>query len=142
MKISPDSIKTTPKNMEFNFCVWGELTPELKEWVNFWNLKTIESQKFTNILIEDKNIDDMFETPKIYDYIDGFSPNLNKHLHLGHLSNLVIAKSFQSLGVGKNFIAILGDTLSGSVEKEDALLKFKKYCELLCIRTVNYKQFN
>ncbi|NQY94328.1 MAG: helix-turn-helix transcriptional regulator, partial [Campylobacteraceae bacterium] len=43
-------------------------------------------------------------------------------LHIGHLSNLVLAKAFQKLGVGENFISILGDTLEGSVKKEDSLV--------------------
>ena len=60
--------------------------------------------------------------------MDGFSPNLNKELHIGHLSNLVIANAFQKLGVGKKFIAILGDTLKGKVNKETALEKYKSYC--------------
>lgn len=48
---------------------------------------------------------------------------------VGHLSNLVLANAFQKLEIGKKFIAILGDTLDGNVEKENALSKFKEYCE-------------
>jgi len=50
----------------------------------------------------------------IYEYMDGFSPNLNKKLHIGHFSNLVYAKAFDSLGIAKNTIAIYGDTLEGT----------------------------
>ena len=57
------------------------------------------------------------------------SPNLNKHLHIGHFSNFVLAKSFQTLEVSEQYISILGDTLSGDVAKEEALEKFKEYCE-------------
>ena len=50
----------------------------------------------------------------LFEYLDGFSPNLNKKLHLGHLSNLIFAKTFQSLGVANQTIAIYGDTLEGT----------------------------
>jgi arginyl-tRNA synthetase len=73
----------------------------------------------------------MFSPAKTYDYVDGFSPNLNKHLHLGHLSNFVYAKAFQSLGVGKKFVALLGDTLQGSVPQDEALAAFQKWCGLV-----------
>lgn len=46
--------------------------------------------------------------------IDGFSPNLNKELHVGHLRNLVIAASLQRLHsehVNTNFVALLGCSL-------------------------------
>ena len=128
MTINPNSIKTTPINMDFNFCVYGEPSAEIKEWISFWKLKTIQSGKYTNILIEDKDINLLFNSPKIYDWVDGFSPNLNKYLHLGHLSNLVFAKAFQSIGIGKSFIAILGDTLDGNINKEDAEKKYIDYC--------------
>lgn len=140
MKIKISDIKTTPKNMEFNFCVFGDPNQKVSDWISYWNLKTEKSGVFTNIIIGDNNIYDMFETPKMYKFIDGFSPNLNKHLHLGHLSNLIFAKSIQSLGIGENFIAILGDTLSGSVEKEDALSKFKSYCASFGYN-INYTYF-
>lgn len=71
----------------------------------------------------------MFLEAQVFEYVDGFSPNLNKHLHLGHFSNLIFAKAFQSLGIGKKYIAILGDTLEGAVEKEEALKKYYGYCE-------------
>jgi arginyl-tRNA synthetase len=42
--------------------------------------------------------------------IDGFSPNLNKNLHVGHLRQLALAKSiYEMLGATKKkFVAILG----------------------------------
>lgn len=129
MKIKISDIKITPKNMEFNFCVWGDPNQKVSDWISYWGLKTGKSSGFTNILIGDHNLYDLFESPNIYDFIDGFSPNLNKHLHLGHLSNLIFAKSIQSLGIGNKYISILGDTLSGKVDKDDALDKFKSYCE-------------
>jgi len=129
MKIHANLVKTTPKGMPFNFCVFGEPSTEIKEWINFHDLKTETSGKFTNILIGDKKIKDLFIEPKPFDYVDGFSPNLNKHLHLGHFSNLILGKAFQSLGIGNKFIAILGDTLDGSVDQKDAYEKYINLCK-------------
>lgn len=129
MKLNINKIKQTPSHLEFGFCQYGELTNEVKEWVNHWNFKIEKSVPFTNIIIPtNQNLFECFEIPTPYEYVDGFSPNLNKHLHIGHLSNLVIANAFQKLGVGKKFIAILGDTLKGNVDKETALEKYKSYC--------------
>lgn len=130
MKLNINKIKQTPSHLEFGFCQYGELTNEVKEWVTYWNFKTEQSGPFTNIIIPtNQNLFECFEIPTPYEYVDGFSPNLNKELHIGHFSNLVLANSFQKLGVGKNFISILGDTLSGEVSKELALQKYKEYCK-------------
>jgi arginyl-tRNA synthetase len=130
MKIDINKIKVTPPNLGFKFCQFGDLSIEVKEWVEYWKFKTEKSGPYTNIIInDDTDIKSIFNDYKIYDYIDGFSPNLNKHLHVGHLSNLVLANSFQKLGIGEKFISILGDTLTGAVEKEDALQSYKKYCK-------------
>lgn len=45
--------------------------------------------------------------------IDGFSPNLNKSLHAGHLRNLAIANSLKQILAPKksNFVALLGASL-------------------------------
>jgi len=129
MKLNINKIKQTPSHLEFGFCQYGELTNEVKKWATYWNFKTQHSGPFTNIIIPtNQNLFECFEIPSSYEYVDGFSPNLNKELHIGHLSNLVIANAFQKLGVGKKFIAILGDTLDGKVDKETALEKYKSYC--------------
>ena len=129
MKIDINKLKTTPSQFGFNFCVFGKPTDEIKDWCNHWNLEMIESGPYTNIIVNDKfKISEAFNEYKVYDYIDGFSPNLNKHLHVGHLSNLVLANAFQKLGIGKKFVAILGDTLDGQVKKEDALESYYKNC--------------
>jgi hypothetical protein len=129
MKININKIKLKPKNLNFGFCVYGEPTQEIIDWTQYWNLKLENSGAYTNIEIpKDISIFNLFEDVKIFEYGDFFSPNLNKHLHLGHLSNLIIAKCFQSLGLAKNTVAILGDTLDGAVTKEDALNKYNEYC--------------
>lgn len=40
--------------------------------------------------------------------IDGFSPNLNKELHIGHLRNLVVATSLSNLFPQARMVAMLG----------------------------------
>lgn len=129
MKISLDLVKVTPRNLPFGFCVYGELKEEIRDWANYWDMRIETLEKYTNIFPDKTTIiPELFDDPKIFDHGDFFSPNLNKHLHLGHLSNLIIAKALQSLGIAKNTIAILGDTLDGAVSKEDALSKYNSYC--------------
>lgn len=129
MKLNINTIKQIPNHLGFGFCQFCELTNEVKEWTTHWKFKTEKSGPFTNIIIPPtQNLFECFEIPTPYEYVDGFSPNLNKDLHIGHLSNLVIANSFQKLGVGNKFIAILGDTLEGNVNKETSLEKYKSYC--------------
>lgn len=53
MKLNINKIKLTPEQFGFNFCQFGELTNEVKEWCEFWNFKIEKSEKFTNILIND-----------------------------------------------------------------------------------------
>jgi hypothetical protein len=43
--------------------------------------------------------------------IDGFSPNLNKELHVGHLRNLAIAASLKRILPTARFVAMLGASL-------------------------------
>jgi len=131
MKINTSDIKIAPPKMGFKFCQFGDLTENVSKWVEFHGFKTEKVGNFTNIIInDDTNMFDIFHTPEPFEYVDGFSPNLNKKLHVGHLSNLVLANAFQSLGVGKKFIAILGDTLStGDTNKENALELYLNYCK-------------
>lgn len=130
MKLNVNQLKQIPSHIGFGFAQYGELNKKIQQWVDYWNFETKKVGPYTNIyLSETQNLYDCFQTPNQYQYVDGFSPNLNKNLHIGHLSNLVIANSFQKLGIGKNFISILGDTLeTGNVDKETALKNFKKYC--------------
>lgn len=61
--------------------------------------------------------------------MDGFSPNLNKVLHIGHFSNLIIAKAFVYMGVSGEILAIYGDTLDG-LPKEVCYKELKKWEDL------------
>lgn len=131
-QININEVRTMPHGMGFGFCVYG--TPEQKiiDWSKHWGFKISEGEAgYTNILVP-KNFDisECFEKFIQYKYVDGFSPNLNKHLHIGHMSNFVLAKAFQSLEIGEEFISILGDTLEGVVSKQDAFNMYETYCQV------------
>jgi hypothetical protein len=129
MKININKIKITPENLGFNFCQFGTLSDEVDQWTKFCGFKTEPSGPYTNIIVGDHvQLNEIFDAPFEYEWVDGFSPNLNKHLHVGHLSNLILANAFQKLGVGKKFVAILGDTLTGSVDKEEAFKAYITHC--------------
>lgn len=83
------------------------------------------------------NISNLFEEGENFKFVDGFSPNLNKRLHVGHLGNLVIAKCLQSLGIGECYISILGDTLEPAEEDINNDTQFEEY-KNLCKR-FNYR---
>jgi len=129
-KININEIRTMPSNMGFGFCVYGKPEQKIVDWANSWGFRIEEGTPYTNILVP-KNFDisECFEKFSQYKYVDGFSPNLNKHLHVGHMSNFILAKTFQCMDVGENFISILGDTLDGSVESADAFNMYKTYCD-------------
>ncbi len=128
MKIDINKVKLIPD--DFNFCVYGDPSDEIIRWANHWGFEMAPSGPYTNIYINsDTQISNIFNEVETYEYIDGFSPNLNKDLHVGHFSNLVIANAFQKLGIGRKFIAIFGDTLEGGVSKNKALLKYKEHCD-------------
>ena len=68
-----------------------------------------------------------YEKPKVI--LDGFSPNLNKFLHIGHLRNLALAKSFSKLFDGR-FVALYGTALGindNAVKATKELLSFVGY---------------
>lgn len=130
-KININEIRTLPEHMGFGFCVYGEPSDKTKDWASNWGFKIEEGKGgYTNILVPmNFDISECFEKFSQFKYVDGFSPNLNKHLHVGHMSNFILAKTFQSMGVGEKFISILGDTLDGDVKKSEAFNSYKGYCE-------------
>jgi arginyl-tRNA synthetase len=61
--------------------------------------------------------------------VDGFSPNLNKELHVGHLRNLALANALQNMMKSQSdtkFVALLGTSLG---VKKSALQGWKKWTE-------------
>lgn len=130
MKIDINKIKVVPKSFsnDFKFCVYGKPEDDVEQWINFHSLKIETTEKYTDIILPDNiKLSDMFFESKTFEWMDGFSPNLNKKLHIGHFSNLVIGKAFKSLGVCEKTVSIYGDTLEGEVTKEDAMESLKKY---------------
>lgn len=67
------------------------VTPDCQEWPEKWldMLKAVDKRPYV---------------------VDGFSPNLNKSLHVGHLRQLALAKSLSAMlpQTGAKFVAILG----------------------------------
>ncbi len=63
-----------------------------------------------------------YDKPK-WQCFDGFSPNLNKQLHVGHIRNLAIANSLSQLFKPNNsqFVALLGHSLGVLPEALDNL---------------------
>lgn len=123
--------KVIPSNLGkgFGFCVYGDLNDDVLELASEFNFLMEKGEKYTNFFpTKETNFGKMFFEKK-FKYMDGFSPNLNKHLHIGHFSNLVLAKAFQKMNTAEQYISILGDTLSGDVSKEDALNKFYDNCK-------------
>lgn len=128
MKIEITKLKTVPKQLstDFELCVFGEPSEEIKSWIEFHNFKTHHSGPFTNIKIT-KPVEDIFVSSDPFEYMDGFSPNL-KNLHVGHFSNLVLAKAFTALGIAKQNVSLLGDTLK-TESKDESLILLNKYCD-------------
>jgi arginyl-tRNA synthetase len=130
-KININEVRTLPLDMGFGFCVYGTPSDKIIKWANNWGFRIQEGKGgYTNILVpKNYDISECFEKFNQYKYVDGFSPNLNKHLHIGHMSNFILAKAFQSMEVGEEFISILGDTLDGDVDKQEAYRAYKNYCD-------------
>ena len=129
MKININTFKTTPKNLDFKLCIYGELSSKVLDWIYHWNLPVENVKGFTNIDVSNiEDLSDLFYPENMYEYVDGFSPNLNKNLHIGHISNLVIACALQNMGIGENFISIMGDTLDGEVDQKEAYSNYENLC--------------
>jgi hypothetical protein len=130
MKIDINKIKVVPKSISngFEICVYGTPEKDVKEWIDSNSFEIKTTDKYTNVVIpKDIILSNIFLEANKFDWMDGFSPNLNKKLHIGHFSNLVIGKAFKSLGVCEKTVSIYGDTLHGEVKKEDAILSLQKY---------------
>ena len=85
MKTSINNFKVVPKTVKNNFelCVFGQLNEEQQQWVDNNNLKTYQSGNYTNIIIpEEVNFSSIFQPEHQFEWLDGFSPNLNKKLHI------------------------------------------------------------
>ncbi len=62
--------------------------------------------------------------------IDGFSPNLNKELHIGHLRNLAVARSLKGIHPNAKMVAMLGAAVGiepWALEQLDEWYQFTGY---------------
>lgn len=56
--------------------------------------------------------------------VDGFSPNLNKYLHAGHLKNLAVAAAVTNISAKGEAVAMLGASLGQKPGAYDDLMKW------------------
>lgn len=131
MSIDTNIFKVIPQHlgMGFGFCVYGNVNDEIIDLAEICKMKMEKGEKYTNFFpTSETDFNKMFFEKK-FKYMDGFSPNLNKDLHIGHFSNLVLAKAFQKLGVSEESVCILGDTVCENVmQKSENLTKYANYC--------------
>lgn len=131
MSVDTNIFKVIPENLGkgFGFCVYGEINEEILNLADECNFIVEKTEKYTNFFPTVETDFNKLFFEKKFKYMDGFSPNLNKYLHIGHFSNLVLAKAFQKMQIADEYVSILGDTLKGDVSKEQALEKFYEYCQ-------------
>jgi arginyl-tRNA synthetase len=60
--------------------------------------------------------------------IDGFSPNVNKDLHVGHLRNLAVARALKGLHPNSKFVSMLGYSMG---EKPGAAQNLQKWFDFV-----------
>lgn len=117
MKISIDKFKISPDGKQL--CFYGE-DPIIQEWLDYHEVKTNTVGKYTNFNLKINGnthlIDDYFHSPESYYFMDGFSPNINKSLHVGHLSNLIIAQALNKMGVNR-FNLYMENNVNGKEDK-------------------------
>lgn len=96
-------IKPIPLNIGVGFCLDKET-----EWSPFY--RTEQVGRYWNYHFTEKFWEWPIEQAFFgHDYvIDGFSPNLNKELHIGHLRNLAVARSLKGIHPNAKMVAMLG----------------------------------
>jgi len=129
MKIDISKIRVTPNNIE-EHCAVYQITDEVLRWIDYHGLQTTQHEKgYLNIFIDSLEYrwQDLFSVDNSFTYFDGFSPNLNKSLHLGHLSNLVYASAISNLCPHLSPVSILNDT-DDHKDKELFFEEYKQIC--------------
>lgn len=140
MKINISKISVTPNNISEHCAVYN-VTSEIEEWVSANGLTAVKHPKgYLNIHIDalEYRYEDLFTVDEPFYYFDGFSPNLNKELHLGHLSNLVYASAIANLCGYLNPVSILNDT-DNHKNKEKFYDQYKETCKIFNYKT--YRDF-
>lgn len=116
-------IHPIPKGYGYGFCMRLSSGQQLPDFFN--NYKIEKKGPFVNALFTPDNWSwPVKEDNKGESYIiDGFSPNLNKQLHVGHLRNVVLANALHHLFPKAKFVAMLGKSLGEIPEAEKQLDK-------------------
>jgi len=68
LKINITDVQVTPSHLDFSICVY-EVTDEIQKWIKYWDLPTKKSGNFTNINIENQNLNTIFETNETFKYV-------------------------------------------------------------------------
>lgn len=100
--------------------------------------KYIPTGRFHNFFATTKNWDWPTPWEPQNNTLDGFSPNLNKQLHCGHLKNLAVARALQGIlcsGPKGKSVAMLGASLG---IHEGALPTYQLWCHLAKYSPVIY----
>lgn len=103
------------------------------------NFRYEESGRYHNYHVTPKATEWPLDYPIDYTpyVIDGFSPNMNKRLHVGHLRNLAIASSLSRILHRHNakFVALLGASLG---VKKAAVVGWKRWTSFVGYRPKEY----
>lgn len=131
MTININDIRLAPTK-DLEFCVFGDMPENIQKWIDYNSLETYQSGPYINIKCDgfENDLNLIFDNPEYFHYLDGFSPNLNKELNLGHLANLIIAKAIYSFNIAITKIAIYGDTLADKETNDLALNRVHEYQSL------------
>ena len=93
-------------------CHKNAITDEISEWVTCNKISSHIEGNYRNFKVVG-DMSKLFSINLPYKFIDGFSPNPNKELHVGHLSNFIIANSISRLcGLDPIFIQNSVDNIS------------------------------
>lgn len=136
MKIDISKVRVTPENIK-EHCAVYKITDEVLEWIEVNGLQCTKHEKgYLNIFIDglEYRYNDLFSINQDCYYFDGFSPNLNKSLHMGHLSNLIYASALSNLCDYLTPVSILNDT-DNHPEKERFYEEYKEYCSMFNYHT-------
>lgn len=131
MKIDIDKVRITPSNIQ-EHCAVYKITEEVLQWIDTNGLHSTKHEKgYLNISIDglEYRYNDLFNVDNSFTYFDGFSPNLNKEMHLGHLSNMVYASAISNLCPNLKAVSILNDTDNHKL-KDYYYEQYKEICIL------------
>jgi arginyl-tRNA synthetase len=119
-------VRPLPDLKGYGFTHTGDV---VKEWACYYRHETIGIYQNYYFTPENYLLPILFQTPQGL-VIDGFSPNLNKRLHIGHLRNLCVALSLSRTLPNSKMVGLLGASLGildGVEEELYDLLKFVGY---------------